>query len=260
MLIRKTKTLATLFLIMLTLSACGTTKKRIDYNSVNNIESHLATNFALGSLDKEKREKLESANNGRTRKTNKISINQKITTTRNNKSTSSIVRRSEYKDIGSGVVRELHQFYRNDIPYAKFFQLSYAGVFAIKSQSLTIARRIVSQPTEILSIDNIDFNPGKYKKGSTHKIDYTAKVRFRSNKTTKNSVQCQNTNIIKASKIDKALSGKAIALECKVYVDNNVNVIKNYWYLGDYGISISNGSKSAKAIVEHKILSLNVSN
>jgi hypothetical protein len=148
-------------------------------------------------------------------------------------------------DVGNGLVERIMEASNNDIPYLLNYSLAYRGYVELKWQSVPLRVTRTGPMYEIKDLTKFDAFPSAVDKEFV--VDYTSGALNQIANFVTAEKSCRTTRTMAAADLHKNLHGQAVEFECRLSVNNALQVNEKFVMLEDYGVTILlESSKSAQ--------------
>lgn len=150
----------------------------------------------------------------------------------------------------TGMIQQVSEASNNGVPSSATFSLSYLNLYSLKQETALYSQTVALIPFVAHDIDNNQFVFDAPKEDSTYTTRFsfgTAAqiINFRSVVTT-----CHTGRYYPASRVNAALTGKAIDLDCEDTKDGIIQSKARHTYLTEYGIGLNRSLATATAKFE----------
>jgi hypothetical protein len=166
---------------------------------------------------------------------------------------------STFINLGNGYIQNKTEFSNNGLPYRVNLELTFAGIYRLKTQTTLVDRPNALHPRETKDMLKFDRGLGKPQPGQTYVVDVKTGnepqlVNFSDEKHV-----CTAGQSVKAESVHTSLSGVAVPLECTSTGANGVIVGKNkLMWIADLGVAFQTEYTSSRTKSRLKLESVNI--
>lgn len=219
---------------------------------------YLSANFSPDTISPKVRSKIQ-ANDGTSLGFHKMKIGLTWTFNTDDKNkTTTGQKMTTFINAGGSFVEMLSEYSKNDITYKQEYDLSYRGLLTLKTQYVSDSSTFAGVSYEVKDMLQLDsLSAAHAAQAITYKYKYGTKVQIMNFRD--GSMTCTVGESYPASKAFTRLGGNARNIDCTNYNNNGVEQGKaGHVYLEKYGIAVLTSTKSASAISDAKIDSVEI--
>ena len=159
---------------------------------------------------------------------------------------------STFVEEGKGIVREVTEASRNNIPYARLYSLTYRGIFDLKWQRVPLQGTTTGQIYEVKEITK--FDPIPRAAGAEFEVDYTSGPQIQIANLRSFRKVCKATGVEPAARIHAKLAGEALMLDCELHGNHTVLSRSKWAMLLHYGAAIGLENTNSSRKTTYKVV------
>lgn len=142
------------------------------------------------------------------------------------------MREATYINAGNGLIQQIYEWSRNDIPYASDYNLNFIGLFSLRSQNVSYNSKQPGKMWELDSMTRLDRAVAHPQARGT----YVFEGKEGSNAY---STSCSADKLYPASAVNPALTGQAMNVVCTYSTNGLAKTKSTYVYLTEYGLYLA---------------------
>ena len=204
----------------------------------NDKPGYLAENFNLQSLPSDVQAKLPAANT-RPLAFQKLTLRGKIVGKEGATDIDKTFALTILNTNNSGVVQTTNEVTANGVPSAITFNISYRNLVDLKSETAWYNRTMTLVPLVAHDIDTDAFGINDLSEGKTFTIKSASGTTVQLVNFKHHVKTCHADHFYDAAKVNAALTGKAIDVECQLETDGIVMYKDVRTFLSAYGIALT---------------------
>ncbi|WP_169151528.1 hypothetical protein [Azoarcus sp. TTM-91] len=141
-----------------------------------------------------------------------------------------------FTDLGQGIFQYVAEASSNDIPFKVNYGLNYRGLIDLRWQNVPLVRGMTDPLVEVKDIKRFDALPSAENQEFT--VEFLSGNEIRLANFIEARRSCKATRLLAAADIHKKLEGKALEMECQMFVENLLDSRGKWVFLQNYGIAI----------------------
>lgn len=146
-----------------------------------------------------------------------------------------------YKNVGNGLVQILREYANNDIPFSNAYELSYLGLFQLRSQQVINNQRTGNFIVEVKHLNRFEKDFVPVREDATYAFEWASGNSVQIANFTDRKMTCSSGKFYPAAKLYDTLPGNAIDLNCEFIMNGSVYLKQKLTFLQQYGVAMFMG-------------------